>query len=133
MNKLIKNKKIFITGGAGYVGGWLTDQAVKAGLQHLLDRLDVIGRTTHHPAGGVAVVQRDVEGLEVPEQPAPKFQQHLLADAARGPQEQHPAGTLHYRQSAKRRHHHDQLVRRTANHQRRYRTVDSSLDQQRNR
>ena len=30
-------------------------------------------------------MERDVQGLEVPEQPTSKFQQHLLADAARGP------------------------------------------------
>ena len=78
-------------------------------------------------------MERDVKGLEVPEKPAPKFQQHPLADPARGPQEEHPAGALNHCQRTQRRNHHDQLGRRPANHQRRYCAIDSSLHQQRNR
>ena len=59
-------------------------QSVKSGLQHLLDRLDVIGRSTDHPARGVAIVERDVKRLEVPEQPASQFEQYLLPNPARG-------------------------------------------------
>ena len=50
------------------------DQAVEAGLQHLLDRVDVVGGPAHHPARRVALVERDVEPLEVTEHPAPQFE-----------------------------------------------------------
>ncbi len=50
------------------------DETVEPGLQHVLDGLDVIGRAGDHPAGGVAVVEGDVEPLEVPKQPAAQLE-----------------------------------------------------------
>ena len=70
--------------------------------QHVLDGLDVVGRAADHPAGGVAVVERDVETLEVPEDPAAQLEQHLLADPARAAQEEHPADGLHQHHAAQR-------------------------------
>ena len=48
-------------------------------------------------------MERDVEPLEVPEHPAPQLEQHLLADPAGPPQEEHPAGRLDQHHAAQRR------------------------------
>jgi hypothetical protein len=66
------------------------DQAVEAGLEHLVDRVDVGGLPGDHPARGVAVVEGRAEHLEVPEHPAPQLEEHVLTDLA-GPDEEHLA------------------------------------------
>ena len=69
-------------GGAdqGQRGG---DQPVEAGLEHLVDRVDVGGLPGDHPARGVVVVEGRAEHLEVPEHPPPELEEHVLADLAR--------------------------------------------------
>jgi hypothetical protein len=105
------------------------DQAVESGLQHVLDGFDVVGGAAHHPPGGVAVVERDVEALEVPEHPAPQLEQHLLADTPGAPQEEHPAGGLDDHHRAQRGDDSHQRVRRPAVDDRRDTVVDATLDQ----
>ena len=109
------------------------DQAVETGLQHVLDRLDVVGRPAHHPPRGVAVVEGDVEALEVPEHPAPQLQQHLLTDAAGALQKEHPADGLDQHDTAQGGDDDHQLMRRAAVDDRRNPVVDAALHQQRNR
>ena len=109
------------------------DQAVEAGLQHVLDRLDVVGGPAHHPARRVSLVERDVEPLEMPEHPPPQLEQHLLADPARALQEEHPAGGLDQHHPAQHADDDHQRVRRAAGQDRRDAVVDAALHQQRNR
>ena len=109
------------------------DQAVEAGFEHVLDGFDVVGRPTDDAARRVAVVERDVETLEVPEDPAAQFQQHLLADASRTAKEEHPADGLHdddHTQGADDRH---QCVGGPTVDDRRDSVVDAALHEKRNR
>ncbi len=67
------------------------DQAVEAGLEHLVDGVDVGGLPGDHPARGVAVVEGRAQPLEVPEDPLPDLEQDVLADLA-GPHQEQVAG-----------------------------------------
>ena len=64
------------------------DQPVEAGLEHLVDRVDVGGLPRDDPPGGVGVVEGRAQHLEVAEHPAPDLEEDVLADLARPHQEQ---------------------------------------------
>ena len=68
----------------------------KPSLEQLRDRVDVVGQPGDDPAGGVAVVEGDVEPLEVAEHPAAQVEQHLPGRPGRRPQEHHPADRLQH-------------------------------------
>ena len=63
------------------------DQAVEAGLEHLVDGVDVGGLARDHPAGRVGVVERRAQPLELPEHPLPDLEEDVLPDLARAHQE----------------------------------------------
>ncbi len=71
------------------------DEPVEAGLEHLVDGVDVGGLPADDAAGRVGVVERGAEHLEVPEDPAPDLEEDVLADGARTDQEELPGDRLH--------------------------------------
>ena len=72
-------------------------------------------------------MERDVEALEVTEDPAAQLQQHLLADPARAAQEEHPAGGLHQHDGAQRRDDQQEFACRTTVDDGRDAVVDAAL------
>ena len=78
-------------------------------------------------------MERDVETLEMPEDPAAQFQQHLLADASRTAKEEHPADGLHDDDHTQRADDRHQCVGGPAVDDRRDSVVDAALDEKRNR
>ena len=75
----------------------------------------------------------DIEGLEMAEQPAAKFEEHSLADATGGSQEHQPAYSLNDREYTECRHDHHEFTCWATGQQWRDRVIDTSLNQQRNR
>ncbi len=103
------------------------DQPVEAVAEQLLDRLDVVGHPADDAPGGVAVVEGDVQALEVAEQPAAQVQQDLLADAPGHLQEHHAADRLQHHGAQEHAEHPHQGVGAATGQQRRHARVDADL------
>jgi hypothetical protein len=105
------------------------DQAVEAGLEHLVDRVDVGGLARDDPAGGVGVVELRVKGLEVSEDPAAQRVQDVLADAPLHHQEPVARDRLGQRRAEHERHHGGQRGEVVVGADRRDAGVDADLDE----
>jgi hypothetical protein len=105
------------------------DQAVEAGVEQLVDGVDVGRQPGDGPARGVGLVERQAQPLEVVEHPLPQVEQHRLADAPRHDEERPPQPRLRRRGHEQQHDDGDEGVRRAAAGDRRDAVVDAELDE----
>ena len=104
-------------------------QGVQAVLEQVRDRVDVGDLPGDHAAGGVVLVERDRQPLEVREQPLAEFQHDVFAELAYQPDEGTGRDRLDGDGGKEPRHDDRQRHRVTAADQRRDALVDAETDQ----